>query len=744
MRFIKYTTVITLLSHTLLTGNIHAQDLWDCSGYPDEAAYQKRIAPMIERIAALDFGKRSMAVSRCPDTGLQVRIWAVEGETIISPYTGRTYKQGPTGYFGPKARNEKGEITSFGGDPLKYDLPPAIAFLLLKRDVDRSKAFLSIPGNLRQQYHFACKNWARLYPLLADEMGSEWKHKFFEWVNNYSESRRPSDAGDEWLELSADHNLVGEPGELLGGNSIDGGTENHKIMWRTSALLYAQLFPDSAKISGYSPGEAELLTKAMLADYMKRILNVGNGEYDSPIYYPHSIEGFLNLYDFSPDEETRLLAKCLLDYYFATYGLKTIGGTIAGAQKRGYLAQEKPSEMEIMQWAYFNNTSRDMNNVHLQIQQTTTTYRPNKIICDITNKNIELPFEARMSRPFYHMDRPHAFAETFYCSQTYALGNIQMTIVDNPNQQMVWSIVAEGNEGPLCFSGGHPMRNSTSGHSPYTQTLQSKGTLMLLTAPTRILPGADTIIAPVHSKITRANLWYLPSVEQGSDFELKNRQKYGGKALKMVIPLQGHSADDYQNFWNDNQGASCSWFYYPAMLKPIQNDGVWLIEANEIFIAIVPLTETSENIAPPDNLVREMKGSAANFFKDYHLLHFPGEISGYIVETGEKKDYKNLQNFYTSLSEKIEVDKKKLYEELKVTYQTLQGEELIMEYVSEKLRCKATINGISVHWDDLTKGAVYESPFIKVKDGKMEVSNGREGYIVEFKNNTPVWKEVIR
>ena len=104
--------------------------------------------------------------------------------------------------------------------------------------------------------------------------------------------------------------------------------------------------------------------------------------------------------------------------------------------------------METMQWAFFNHTSRDMSRAITTIQQATTTYRPNQIIWNIVRKELELPFEARMSRPFYHMDRPHAFAETFYCSESYAMGSIQMTIVDNPNQQMVWSMVAKGKEGP--------------------------------------------------------------------------------------------------------------------------------------------------------------------------------------------------------------------------------------------------------------------------------------------------------
>jgi len=266
---------------------------WSVLTYPDEAGFQLRMHGMLQKIAEKGYGQKSLAESKCPDTGLPVKTWAVEGEEIISPYTGRKYKRGPTGYFGPKARNEKGEISAFGGDPLKNDLPPATATLLLNPDNSQARAFLSIPGNLRQQYHFACKNWARFYPLMADKMGIAWEKAFQKSVAGYSEDRRPSDGPTrELLVLTTSHNLVGQPGYLLGGNPLDGGTENHKTMWRTSCLLYSQIFPDTAKISGYPVREAEKLTKKMLRDYLKRLLVTGNGEYDSQVYYPHSIEGF--------------------------------------------------------------------------------------------------------------------------------------------------------------------------------------------------------------------------------------------------------------------------------------------------------------------------------------------------------------------------------------------------------------------------------------------------------------------
>ncbi|RMG72645.1 MAG: hypothetical protein D6722_05085, partial [Bacteroidetes bacterium] len=98
--------------------------------FPDEAGFQARGRGLLPALAGLGYGRRSLAPSRCPDTGQPVYTYALEGETIHSPYTGRAYQQGPTGYFGPKARNARGEIVAFGGDVMKYDLPPATAALL--------------------------------------------------------------------------------------------------------------------------------------------------------------------------------------------------------------------------------------------------------------------------------------------------------------------------------------------------------------------------------------------------------------------------------------------------------------------------------------------------------------------------------------------------------------------------------------------------------------------------------------
>lgn len=720
---------------------IQAQQPWKNATYPDEFGLQKRLAPMLERIASQDFGLRSLATSRCPDTGLPVKVWAVEGETIISPYTGRAYTQGPTGYFGPRSRNDRGEITAFGGDPLKYDLPPATAALLLNPDDQRARAFLSIPGNLRQQYHFACKNWARFYPLLADEMGEEWRTSFQQAVADYAESRRPSDGDREWAPLSNPHNLVGQPGHLLGGNTMDGGTENHKTMWRTSALVYAQLFPEEATISGYPVREAKELTLGMIRDYLQRLLLTGNGEYDSQIYYPHSIEPFMNLYDFSTDPEIKGLAKFALDYYFLTFGLKVVDGAIAGGQKRGYIPHAKPGEMETMLWAYFDNTSRNMSDAVTTIQQTTTTYRPNKIIWNILHEQLPLPFEACMSRPFYHMDRYNAFQESFYRSQNFGLGNVYMSIVDNPNQQIVWSLVAKGRNGPLAMSGGQPFPQGATGHSPYTQTAHSKGTLLLMTAPTLTDADADKDFIINASRI---NPWHLPDSAQVPDFERANRQRYGAPPLEPVIRPEP-TAESVEQFWRQKTRSAASWLWIPKSADEKKWIGrQLLVRLNQTLVAVTPLTDAHFTVdLPPDELEKIGNRGLRQSLEEYELLVVAGELSGYVLETVEAAGYASLDAFAEALSRNTSLDTARLASRLTLGYQSIYGDRLEMRYNPRGLKAEVRIDGKKLDFEHWANGGVYDSPFLKVKEGVLEVTDGREGYRVDFRGKSPVY-EVLK
>lgn len=685
---------------------------------------------MLARIAERPFAVKTQSQSTCPDTGLPVRTWALEGETIYSPYTGRAYIQGPVGYFGPKTRDSLGRIATFGGDPLKKDLPPATATLLLDPDHALARAYLSIPASTRQQYHFAAKNWARFYPLLGEAMGEEWQRLFQQAVANYREARRPSDGPDrENLPMSHPHDLIGQPEYLLGGNTLDGGTENHKTMWRTSALVYAQHFPDSARISGYTPMETKSLVGSMIEDYLSRLLLTGNGEYDSQIYYPHTLEGFLNLYDYSTDPQLKAYARFALDYFFATYGLKVVDGAIAGGQKRGFIPHHEPGEMESIIWGFFDHTSRDMSEVKLPLQQVLTTYRPNKLICDIYKERLDYPFSLRVSRPFYHMDRDNTFQESFYRSENFGLGNMYMSIVDNPNQQVVWSLIAKGTDGPLAFGGGQQYAQTYTGHSPYTQTAHHQGTLILLTADSQV---SDREVEEFRVANTRTNPWHLPDTAQVREYELANRRKYADAPLEPVTFPDRINADFLRKLNADKHQSASSWLWLPRGTERAWH-GDWLIvEANNTLIGIHPLGEDHRLISAAELPAGALAGAKLERqMSEYDLLIVAGNVSGYLVEAVESSDYAAVADFADALARKTDLDSSRLASDLKLTYRSVYGSDLEFQYQPHRLKAAVRIDGEPLDFENWTDGGVYQSPYLTVGKGKMRLTNGRR--VMEYK-----------
>ncbi|MCC5829035.1 MAG: hypothetical protein JJU36_06260 [Phycisphaeraceae bacterium] len=682
---------------------------WSVTTFDDEAGFQRRIHPTIPALAQQSVGVRSLAASRCPDTDLPVRVWAVEGETIISPYTGRAYIQGPTGYFGPKARNEDGEITAFGGDPLKYDLPPAQARLMLDPDDQQVRAFLSIPGNLNQQYHFAAVNWCRLYPVFAEKLGEEWQQRFAQAVAEYREKRRPSDGEREHAPMASAHDLVGEPGELLGGGVEDGGTENHKTMNRTSGLLYAQLLGDEAKISGYPAPEARNIITEMIRHYLDMLLRTGSGEYDSSTYYPYSIRGFLNLYDFSPDPATRDMARFALDYYLATYGLKVFNGYHTGAQKRGFTSGFGMAEMEALLWAYLPKGTTSMESPPiLTIQQATTDYRPNRVISNIITKNVELPFEAFIARPTYHLRDHNAFQETFYCSHAFAMGSIAMTMVDNPTQQTVWSLNIRDRDGSRIVGGGQPRFRSPEGHSPYDQVIQKRSALILVTGQTGPRPEGEL------------------------DSQQRQRYRHAERELEH-LPLDAPVRERIERGPNLAE----SWLYLPRDVQYTRR-GDWIgLRIGDAYVAVRPLgSGGAAFIDPPE----ESDDRRLRNLGRYIVLVSPGDRTGFVVDVADRREHRSMAAFLREVENRTSLNLDAFQEQGVVRYTSLAGDELEMRYQPTRLRAEGTINGEPIDWSHWAGGGVYKSPYIQIADGLMYVTDGREAYEVRITGTGPVYE----
>ncbi len=693
------------------------------SPYPYESYFQSHIAGAIDRIAAEEYGLRNRSVDTCPDTRGLVYSFVLEGEPVTSPYTGRQFTQGPTGYFGAKSRDARGRIATFGGDPLKYDLPPMTARLLLNPNGTLVKAFLGVPGNLVQQYHFAASHWARFYGLVADRMSPQWHADLQAAVSDYAERRRPSDGSRENNPMDYAYDMVGTPGGdgVLGGTRFAGGTENHKIMWRTTALLYSQWFPDSAKISTYATAETERLTFGFLQDFVRRLGQIGHGEFDSEIYYPHSIQAFMNLYDFAKKPEHKQLAKKALDYYFTTYALKTFNGSIAGAQKRGGLPKQE-SEMGVLLKAFADTTHRDPLSVPLAV--ATTTYRPNRVICNLINKKVPLPFSAQIRRPNYPMDVGNVSQESFYASKSFGLGNAYLTAVDNPNQQVAWSLVVPDGAENLVFMGQQPQRGLKVGHSPYTQTLHDQGTIVVMSGATGAKPGGRL------------------SGEQGQRFEHAERplKDYGKLADGRVNGLEVEASNRratftsaVESFIDNAAGSAATWLMVPRGVTEIEeNKGGIFMEAGGAYVYVRPLADWFWVDAPVADTAFFAKKETKVNLAEYRILVVSGESSGYVLEAVEKSNYRDLEDFKRQVSATTRLNLANFKKRNIIEYRSLYGSHLKMKYRPDGLRAEGWIDGKPLdyaHWAD---DGVYDSPYVKVKNGKMTVTDGRERFTIDL------------
>lgn len=703
----------------LLTNKVTAQDtpIWSSGSYPDEAGYTQRTAGFLQQIANGGFGKRSLAKSKCPDTGLPVYTWALEGETIISPYTGTVYKQSDTGYFGPKKRNSAGKITMFGGDPLKYDLPPATALMLLGKETDNAKAFLSIPGNLSQHYHFASVNWARFYPLFANEMGAAWIKDFSHAVDQYRENRRPSDGYRQYIsDLSVYHTLLGEKGEFLGGNVKDGGTENHKMMWRSSALLYTDLLPDTAKITGVPLQAAKKQLLTTFGESGSRIWKLGNGEYDSGTYYPHTFNGLFNLYDFAKDTHSKRIAKAYLDYYLGTYALKVFQGVIAGAQKRSKLPTTTMGEMGHILWSWTGSAAGLVNaHPHTTIQHATTTYRPNKIIYNLLTKNVPSPFEAEIARPDYHVRYPNQFQEYFYSDKDFALGNVAMTMIDNPTQQLQWSLVVGGKDRPYVFGGVQPYYADRIGHSPYTQTLQKENSLLVITAPTK----------------------------QSSNPESEEQKSRVDKAKELLKPTsisENSLAEEVAAYMENSKYSAATWLFVPkAATVQTYNDTHFFISCGNAFLSVISVGKAFLLEIDRDVLdLIDDKRLKARFSHSNILIckqtQNDFKSSGFAIEVFNKNDFENLIQLKDNFNGKL------MQQGLRFIYTAHKQNTIELNYQPTGLRAKGKINNTTLDYSNWADGGVYKSPYVQLKNGVLKINDGKEGYTVEWKENLPVYK----
>lgn len=321
-----------------------------------------------------------------------------------------------------------------GGDPGKYLPGHAMAKLLLNPDDPEPVKYMNDNRSYKEHYHFAAVNWARFWPMFGDRiLTEETKEKFIQ-----------RQKGCNYL--------------------TPGGTENHKTMWWTSA----NVLPHFTGVGTNHKSKEDTLAqgKKILHQYVKGLFMAGQGEWDSSTYLMFDINGLLNIVDFSPDEESRLLAQAGLDYLIAAYALKYTDGVYTAPNQRGYAKAPYASISDQTGYVWWGGnktlTPQDARGFRYAVHPLTSSWKPGRVIHNIATRNVTgLPAEQRNSKAnYWHGQgippKPGASHETVYIHPRFTMGSLWDAYA---SQHTRFQIAVSTSEGAEVFTGGHPRRS---------------------------------------------------------------------------------------------------------------------------------------------------------------------------------------------------------------------------------------------------------------------------------------------
>ncbi len=326
-----------------------------------------------------------------------------------------------------------------GGDPGKYLTGHAMAKLLINPNDPEPVKYMNDNRSYKEHYHFAAVNWARFYPIFGDRvLTQDTKEKLDEAAFRY------------------------------GAYLLGGGTENHKTMWWTTANVLPY-YTETGRLNRKSKEQALKDAKQYLHTYVKKLYTAGAGEWDSSTYTQFTINGLLNIYDFSEDEESRLLAKAGLDLLMSSYATKYNDGIFNGPNQRGHYDQSHASITDQSGYIWFGSdmkvTHDDARDWRYTLHAITTAYRPNQVIYNIATRNIEgLPVTQYNRKANYwhghHAEARMSTHETVHIAKDFTMGSLWD---GHSSQHTRFQVTVATDDGAMSFTAGHPRKSDHTG-----------------------------------------------------------------------------------------------------------------------------------------------------------------------------------------------------------------------------------------------------------------------------------------
>jgi hypothetical protein len=523
-----------------------------------------------------------------------------------------------------------------GGDPGKYLPTVCMAKLIVNPDDQVARQYMNDDRSYAETYHFAVINWARFLPLFGEALTPETRKKLADAHGR----------GNRYFDQA--------------------GTENHKIMWLAAANVMPS-YVEGGRFSGCGIDEALARAKKGLREYVKALYLAGQGEWDSSTYLMFDLHGMLNIYDFSKDPETRLLAQAALDWYVAGYALKYRDGVYTAPNQRGYPGTPLATISDWTGWLWWDSrvpvTTNETKAFLFTMLPATSGWRPNSVLCNIARKDLPgLPVEQRNTKPNYYYGqglKPEAgrYSETVYVAPKFTIGTLWN---GHGSQTTRFMVAVATDKGPVTFTGGNPRQSDHTG--------------------------------------AKTGIGYADGNGRYTQFA----------AMGPTVMALSRCPDD-------DTEAAYSFLRLPDGVEPKESNGWQTMDVGGVTVALYPLGGKAEVArTEPDK-----KGNAIRFIK------IPGRNTGFVVHVGDSGDLARIKvadDGFTGRDGRV----------MKMKFVPADGGDAHGNRFAE----------VSIDGKPVSPGEwrIYGGPFVTQSPGVLDVTDGKDGYTVDFTGDMPVYR----
>jgi len=506
------------------------------------------------------------------------------------------------------------------------------------------------------------------------------------------------------------------------------GTENHIAMKRMAGLLFGQSFPEADFVHDLTGEQVKKECMAYMQRYGRAVYGSSNSEFLSHIYFPVHMEAWADAYEYGEDPVVRLMARAILDWFFANAALnyhhRFVNGPLHRATYGGIEQYDKHALSRLL-WMYGADTGetfRDLSAARMPapvISVALTDYIPHEAIRNILAKRVELPFtvEQACANKAYIQNfcqnnlltqkirgqYPHrkSLFRTVYIKITHEIySSIPTTVpftASWPSENPFNYILAAH---PYWFT--KKKWSEEEAKWGFRNNIENKDEIEGTYFMDDDLFGFSPCFQMVQEENAAILFYYIPEIDPFKEY----RQKGGSASDRLEELIQ-----------------ECFIYIPRSVEERVKNEIGFFIRDGKTYIAVIPFSKEAS-----------WKESVR---KAFFRIGIPGELTGFAIELGDLKEYGSFKEFINRFSrDQLDLGRLNKMDRL-ARYTSTRGNVVSIRHTGFDTGLpESTINGTKVDFETYPS---LESPYATSKHHVLDVNDGKTGFTVDWRKEHPAY-----